>query len=244
MILVALVLAFALAQTPGVPVIDVSAVHVSAPKEICSVDLNTLKGDLRQMSWSPDGRYLHLQTVEDQTIPHDFIVSLEDRELSVAFGAPEWAATYWARKSSLVAPGLPSLRMEVTESNRRTRPIPFTGGFANGGAQTADPKNPIDAYEAEVMLRLLGVEIGNWINGAPMAGETFGWGPSGSGALVFVDRPGRLLLIDQQKHKQTVARVKGATLPAWSDDGARIAFLEKSGRRQFTLKVVEVGRDR
>ncbi|HXI28464.1 MAG TPA: hypothetical protein VNG89_08580 [Vicinamibacterales bacterium] len=244
MILVALVLAFVFAQTPGVPVIDVSAVHVSAPKEICAVDLNTLKGDLRQMSWSPDGRYLHLQTVEDQTIPHDFIVSLEDRELSVAFGAPEWAATYWARKSSLVAPGLPSLRMEVTESNRRTRPIPFTGGFANGGAQTADPKNPIDAYEAEVMLRLLGVEIGNWINGAPMAGETFGWGPSESGALVFVDRPGRLLLIDQQKHKQTVARVKGATLPAWSDDGARIAFLEKSGRRQFMLKVVEVGRDR
>jgi hypothetical protein len=217
---------------------------VSAPKEICTVDLNLLKGDVRQLSWSPDGRSLHLQTVEGRTIPHDFIVSIEDRELSLAFGAPQWAAAYWARKSGLAAPGLPALKMEVTENNRRTRPAPFSGGFANGGAQTPDVRNPVDAYEAEVTLRLLGVEIGNWINGAPMAGETFGWGPSRSGALAFVDRAGRLLLIDQQKHAQTIARVKGATLPAWSDDGARIAFLEKSGRRQFALKVVEVGRDR
>jgi hypothetical protein len=243
-ILAPVALALALVQTIGGPAIDVSALTVSAPKEICAVDLNDLKGDLRELSWSPDGRYLHLQTVEDRSIPHDFIISIDDRELSVAFGAPDWATTYWGRKSNLSAPGLPSLKMEVTETNRRTRPVPFTGGFANGGAQTPDVKNPVDAYEAEVMLRLLGIEIGNWINGAPMAGETFGWGPTGSGALAFVDRPGRLFLLDRQKHKLPVAHVKGATLPAWSDDGARIAFLEKSGRRQFTLKVVEVGRDR
>jgi hypothetical protein len=237
-------LVFTLAQTLGDPALDVSALTVTAPKEICTVDLNVLKGELRQLSWSPDGRSLHLQTVEDRTTAHDFIISLEDRELSLAFGAPDWAGAYWARKSGLAAPGLPALKMEITETNRRTRPTPFSGGFANGGAQTPDVKNPVDAYEAEVMLRLLGIEIGNWINGAPMAGETFGWGPTSSGALAFVDRSGRLFLIDQRKHTQTVARVKGATLPAWSDDGARIAFLEKSGRRQFMLKVVDVGRDR
>ena len=236
--------ALAFVQTLVDPAFDVSVLTVSAPREICAVDLNTVKGELRELSWSPDGRSLHLQTVEDRTIPHDFIVSLDDRELSVAFGAPEWAAAYWARKSNLAAPGLPALKMEVTETNRRTRPAPFAGGFANGGAQTLDPKNPVDAYEAEVMLRLLGVEIGNWINGAPMAGETFGWGPSGSGALAFVDHPGRLYLLDRQKHKRAIARVKDATLPAWSDDGAHIAFLEKSGRRQFTLKIVDVSRDR
>jgi len=236
--------ALAFVQTLVDPALDVSVLTVSAPREICAVDLNTVKGELRELSWSPDGRSLHLQTVEDRTIPHDFIVSLDDRELSVAFGAPEWAAAYWARKSNLAAPGLPALKMEVTETNRRTRPAPFAGGFANGGAQTLDPKNPVDAYEAEVMLRLLGVEIGNWINGAPMAGETFGWGPSGSGALAFVDHPGRLYLLDRQKHKRAIARVKDATLPAWSDDGAHIAFLEKSGRRQFTLKIVDVSRDR
>ncbi|HMF97326.1 MAG TPA: hypothetical protein VKE96_23665 [Vicinamibacterales bacterium] len=231
---------FALLQMLVDPAIDVSALTVSAPAEVCTVDLDALKGDLRGLSWSPDGRSLHLQTVEDRTIAHDFIISLDDRELSVAFGAPEWAATYWARKSSFTAPGLPALRMEVTETNRRTRPAPFAGGFANGGAQTPDPTNPVDAYEAEVMLRLLGIEIGNWVNGAPMAGETFGWGPTGSGALAFVDHPGRLYLMDRQRHKRAIARVTGATLPAWSDDGARIAYLEKAGRRRFTLKVVDV----
>lgn len=220
--------------------LDVSTLAVSAPALVCEIDLNALRGELRRLSWSSDAKYLHLQTVEDRTIPHDFIVSIADRELAVAFGEPEWAAVYWARKSDLAAPGLPSLRMAITESNRRTRPAPFAGGFANGGAQTPDPKNPIDAYEAEVTLRLLGVEIGNWINGAPMAGDTFGWGPSGSGTLAFVDRPGRLYLLDRQKHKQAIAGVKGAWMPAWSDDGARIAFLQKSGRRSFRLMTVAV----
>jgi len=120
--------------------------------------------------------------------------------------------------------------------------MPFAGGFANGGAQTPDAKNAVDAYEAEVMLRLLGVEIGNWINGAPMAGETFGWGPTGSGALAFVDRPGHLYLLDERRHKQAVAGVKGAWMPSWSSDGARIAFLQKSGRRTYRLTTVAITR--
>ena len=112
------------AQAP----LNVSALAVSQPQMICEIDLATLKGELRRLSWSPDAAYLHLQTVEDRTIAHDFILALEDRELSVAFGEPEWAAAYWARKSDLAAPGLPSLKLEITQANRRTRPMPFTGG--------------------------------------------------------------------------------------------------------------------
>jgi len=227
------------AQAPLSP-LDVSALAVSQPQMICEIDLATLKGELRRLSWSPDAAYLHLQTVEDRTIAHDFIIALEDRELSVAFGEPEWAAAYWARKSDLAAPGLPSLKLEITQANRRTRPMPFTGGFANGGAQTPDVKNSVDAYEAELTLRLAGVEIGNWINGAPLAGETFGWGPTGSGALTFVDRQGRLSLVDERRRTQTAAGVKGAWMPAWSGDGARIAFLQKSGRRRYRVMIAAV----
>jgi hypothetical protein len=232
------------AQAIGYAPFDVSAMTISAPQTICDLDLNTLKGDVRRMSWSPDSRYIYVQTVENRTTAHDYIVSLEDRDVSVALGEPEWASAYWARKSDLSAPGLTSLKMEITESNRRTRPTPFAGGFSNGGAYTPDPKNPVDAYEAEVTLRLLGVEIGNWINGAPMAGETFGWGPIGSAALVFVDRPGRLILIDQEKRQQVVAGVKAAWMPAWSANGARVAFLQKSGRKKYRLMSVDIARDR
>jgi hypothetical protein len=236
--------AIALAQAVGYPPFDVSTLVLSPPARICELDLELLKGDLRRLSWSPDAQSIHLQTVEDGLVAHDYIVSLDDREVAVAFGEPEWAATYWALKSSLSAPGVPALTMEVTESNRRTRPVPFTGGFANGGAQTPDVKNPIDAYEAEVTLRLLGLEIGNWINGAPMAGETFGWGPAGSAALVFVDRPGHLIFLDGDKHKRVAADVTRASMPAWAPTGSRVAFVQKVGRRKLNLVVVEVSRDR
>ena len=36
--------------------------------------------------------------------------------------------------------------------------------------------------------------------------------------------------------------VKGATLPAWSGDGTRLAFLHKAAGRKFRLMAVSVGR--
>ena len=66
-----------------------------------------------------------------------------------------------------------------------------------------------------------------------MAGETFGWGPTGSAAILFVDGR-RIAFMDQKKNKKVIAAVKGATMPAWSNDGSRIVFLQKAGRRNTT----------
>jgi hypothetical protein len=101
----------------GNPPFDVSSITVSAPAPVCELDLNRLKGEIQRLSWSPDNAYLHVRTIEDRVAPHDYIVSLEDREVSLAFGEPGWGSAYWARKSDLAAPGVPSLRMEITESN-------------------------------------------------------------------------------------------------------------------------------
>lgn len=150
------------AQGPRYPPFDVSSITVSEPTTRCELDMNMLKGELRRLSWSSDNRSIHVQTVERGTTLHDYIVSLDDGVVSKAFGEPEWAAAYWARKSDLAAPGTPALRLEVASDTRRTRPTPFTGGFSNGGAQTWDPKSPIEAYESEVTLRLVGEEIGHW----------------------------------------------------------------------------------
>jgi hypothetical protein len=236
----AFALALCAAQTIAGAPIDVSTLSVTVPAPVCDLDLDTLKGDLRRLAWSPNSDAVYLQTVERGVTAHDYIVALGDREIGVAFGEPEWAEIYWATKSSLAAPGVPTLVMELTESNRRTRPMPFTGGFANGGAQTPDPKNPVDAYESEVTLRFAGVEIGNWINGAPMAGETFGWGPTGSAALVFVDRRGHLMFLDRDKRRRIVGGVSAASLPAWSPDGSRVAFVQKTGRRTYRLMSADV----
>jgi hypothetical protein len=237
-----LIAALVVAQDAGSPALDVSQLTVSQPTLVCEIDMNQLKGEVRRLSWSPDGRKIHLQTVESGVAPHDYIVTVMDGVISQAFGEPEWAAGYWAMKSDLGAPGLPSLRLEVQSDNRRTRPIPFTGGTANGGAYTPDVKNPVDAFESEVTLRLLGLAIGNWINGAPMAGETFGWGPAGSGAIVFVGRGDRLTLMDQRARRKVVAAIKDTSMPAWSSDGTRLAFLQKIGKKRYRLMTAAVGR--
>jgi hypothetical protein len=235
---------FAVIITQGVapPAFDVSSLSVAAPTFVCELDLNQLKGELRRLSWSPDSRSLHLQTAGPDATPHDYIVSVVDGVVSLAFGEPEWAAHYWAMKSNLAAPGVPSLRLEVQLNNRRTRPTPFTGGTANGGAYTPDVKNPVDAFESEVTLRLQGLELGSWINDAPMAGDTFGWGPPASAAIVYVGRGDRLTLMDQEKRRTVVATAKGAAFPAWSTDGTRLAFVQRTGKKKYRLMVAAVGR--
>jgi hypothetical protein len=215
---------------------DASGHAFQQPVTVCDVDLNVLKGELRRLSWAPNGESLHIQTHDPRNGDlYDYIVDLGNHEISHAFGEPAWAAEYWQRKSSLIAPGLPTLRLEVTENNRRTKPTPFSGGFANGGGQTLDPRNPVDAYENELTLRFEGEEIGNWINGAPMAGDTFGWGPDGSGALVFTDKSGHVTVIDQEKRKVTIPGIKDAVFPAWSIDGTRVVWLQKLGRKKYRL---------
>jgi hypothetical protein len=231
--------AIVLAQSPASG-FDVMALTVSPPALVCELDMNQLKGELRRLSWSPDGRNLHLQTA-DGTVKHDYIVTVLDGVISQAFGEPEWAAEYWAMKVDLAAPGMPSLRIDVQQNNRRTRPTPFTGNAA-GGAYTPDTKNPVDAIESEVTLRLFGEELGNWINDIPLAGETYGWGPAGSATIAFVGRGGRLTLMDQQRRRRVIATAKGTAWPAWSNDGARLAYLQQTGKKKYRLMTAAVGR--
>ena len=232
-----------LGAAPQPAPIEIAALSVGAPSVVCDLDLNVLKGEMWHVSWSPNAQSIHVQTRDPRTEDlFDYIVDLETHDVSLAFGEPVWAATYWARKSALVAPLLPQMRLEVSEHNRRTRPTPFSGPLNSGAGQTPDPRNPVDAYEHEVTLRFEGEEIGNWINGAPMAGDTFGWGPDGSGALVFTDKNGRLTLIDRAKRKLAVAGVKDAAFPAWSLDGGHLAWLQKNGRKKYKLVTATVSR--
>jgi hypothetical protein len=232
--------ALAAAQNQAAPAFDVASISVSPPTLVCELDMNQLKGELRRLSWSPDGRNLHLQTA-DGTVKHDYIVTVLDGVLSRAFGEPEWAAEYWAMKVDLAAPGLPALRIDVQQNNRRTRPTPFTSNAA-GGAYTPDTKNPVDAIESEVTLRLFGEELGNWVNDVPLAGETYGWGPAGSATIAFVGRGGRLTLMDQERRRKVIATAKGVAWPAWSNDGARLAYLQQTGKKKYRLMTAAVGR--
>jgi Tol biopolymer transport system component len=48
--------------------------------------------------------------------------------------------------------------------------------------------------------------------------------------------------MDYEGRKQEIASSKAAFLPAWSDDGRRLAYLEKTGKNKAVLRIVDVTR--
>ena len=115
------------------------------------------------------------------------------------------------------------------------RPGEQAGGGA--GASPVDIEKTAEGqWQNFARLTLLGETVSEFLNQMPIPGLMFSWGPAGSGAIAYTDRElGHLMLLDRNKHKQTVAGVKDALLPAWSTDGTRLAWVQKSGRKKYTL---------
>jgi Tol biopolymer transport system component len=46
--------------------------------------------------------------------------------------------------------------------------------------------------------------------------------------------------MDEQGRKQKIDTAKATSLPAWSDDGKKLAYVEQKDRKKFVLNVVEI----
>jgi hypothetical protein len=232
------------AQTPATAV-DAAAVRIGAPLAIAELDLGKLKGELRQLAWSRDGSELYVKTAEGNPGSKKFRHYL----VGVAGGAPasieaepEWATDYWGFKSDRFAPGLRSLIIGFEQKQEKMKVGTGTGrpGEQANGAAGSFPVDIEKTAEGQLQnyarLTFEGETISEFVNQMPIPGLMFSWGPLGSGAMAYTDREfGRLMLIDQHKHKQTISGVKDALLPAWSIDGARLAWVQKAGRKKYTL---------
>jgi hypothetical protein len=257
--MVPLVLVLAMAARPAVQgtAVDVSALSFGPPVLVVEVDASRLKGDLRRLAWKPDGTTLYVQTAQgrppDETARH-YAIDIAGGALAGLDSEPDWAAAYWAVKQDRVAPGIPALVIEIQQGiealksgpgasgvlDRQSSPDAVAGGspnvenLANGmhGNQNADV----------VRLRLAGQDIAVWVNERPFPGMKFSWGPSGSGALVFTGEHGELIFLDGRRRRQDVPKVKGAFLPAWSADGGRVAYVQKTGRKKLAFSWIAVGK--
>jgi len=248
-----LLILVAIGQISSSP-LDVTAIAVGAPTRVADLDLGKLKGELRRLSWSPDGTKMCVQTADGDKPAdkvHVYIVTVEGGGIADVDREPDWAWSYWAFKSDRYAPGLPLIEIAVEQKTENVK----TGmGSAGGAERGSDPSGGGNLNGAEnvqraaesgehenvVRLTVFGSVIGQFVNTRPLPGLTFGWGPERAAAIAFVDSEGRLYLLDSLGHKRAISGVKDALLPAWTTDGSRLAFLQKTGRRKYALMTISL----
>jgi hypothetical protein len=239
-------------QNPPSAPVDVSTLKVGPPTTITELDLGKLKGELRQLGWSPDATELYLQTADgspqSEKLRH-YVVAVAGGAATAIDAEPEWARLFWDFKSDRFAPGLRSLMIDVEQKAQKLK-VGTGSGRPGEQASGAPGSIPMDIektgegqYQNIARLTFVGETVSEFVNEKPVPGLMFGWGPAGSGSIAYTDREfGHLALLDRNKHKQTVSGVKDALLPAWSTDGTRLAWVQKSGRKKYTLVWATVSR--
>ena len=231
------------------------SLRFTEPATVVEIDLGKLKGQPSRLAWSADGSQIYLQTLEGAFGRSD--AKLRHYVFATANGAkqdlqaePEWAAEYWVAKSGQAAPA-GSLKIELKSEQRqeRTTSAPMGGDLARGGSSIATGAAANDgvaaAYTSQTVpvhsMLLKGEVVGEFVNSVIVPGLTFGWSPEGTGAIAFAaQKSGRIVVMDEQGNTREVPGSKDASLPAWSPDGGRLAWLQKEGRRTFLLQVVRV----
>ena len=202
--------------------LDVSKLRVGPATTVAELDLGKLKGDLREICWSADGKQVYVQTAEGDPRtpkPHHYVIALPSGELAGLDKPPAWAADYWDFKSSKTAPGVSAIEIQFGSADAISG-LP-RDGRPGTGVDVAQLDAANDTATGTRAFRLLGEKIGEVVNDVPIPGLTYGWGPENSGAIAFVDHDGRVMLMDQRKQKTMAAGTKDATLPAWSMDGSQ-----------------------
>jgi hypothetical protein len=246
---------------PASPLADASKLTLSAPAAIVELDTGKLKGDLVRLSWSPDGQQMYVQTVERDRSggiksTRHYLLALDGKPPKGLDEEPAWSTRYWAWKSGPSAPGLLTFKIDPDQQRRRRSATssPMGGDLAKGGAEGGSGAAGPGMSSGDVMaaavqsqmvsvwtLKLKGEVVGEFVNTPAVPGLTFGWAPIGTGLIAFANPEGRIVIMDDQGRKQPIAS-KAALLPAWTADGARLAYLEKTGKNKAVLKIVDVTR--
>ena len=218
-----------------------------------------LRGFPSQLSWSEDGTQLYVETTERDSngkpkSTHAYLLALADPGLQAVDAAPRWAAHYWSWKSYKTPPDAETPEILVSQEKRlRLATDSAMGGSTNeaGGMSDVSSGNGTSvsavANRAQqqvkvpvVTLKLKGEVVGEFVDTPPVPGYTFGWAPSKPARLAYANTAGRLAIIDDQGRKREIAGTKNVSLPAWSNDGAKIAFVSMTGKNKFDICVVDV----
>lgn len=234
------------------------ALTFSAPAAIVQLDTGKLDGDITELAWSPDGTQIYLQTAKadrfGNLLNRHYLVTLDGKKPLKIDAEPDWAAQYWRWKSAPGSPGSGDFKITVDSEEKTYQGVatPMGGSLETGGVDTGARGPSMEEMAAAartrqsahaIRLRVRSHVIGEWVNEPVRPGLTFGWAPASVGVLSFVDQTkgNSLAILNEAGEVRMVDGTKGALLPAWSDDGGRLAFLRRDGKKKFTLELITVG---
>jgi hypothetical protein len=241
------------------PAADARGIALASPQVIVEVDTGKLKGEPGMLAWSPDGKDLYIQMVERDrrgaiTSAKHYLAAIDGKSLKGVDAQPPWAAIYWTWKSNQASPAAPAFKIAVENRQEIRRATAAVGNLAKGGGGGADGRGiPGTSAEEAVAanassqtlniyaLKVAGETLGEWVNEPVTPGLNFGWAPAPSRLIAYAKREGGpLTVLDQSGRKQTLTGAKNASFPAWSNDGSRLAWLERTDRKKFDLIVADV----
>jgi dipeptidyl aminopeptidase/acylaminoacyl peptidase len=235
-------------------------VALAAPQPIAELDTGRLKGDVAQLAWSPDGSEFYVMTVERDrsgaiTGAKHYVLSIAGKNVKSVDQEPAWALKYWAWKSGQTAPGAAAFKIDVSqrEETLRATASPTGGSLAKGGNPNPGDATTFEdvanaANQAQKLLvsqlKVKDETLGTWVNEPVMPGYSFSWAPAPLHLLAFARRDkkdgGPIVVIDQNGQRQELGGARAAILPAWSDDGKRLAWLERKDKKKYQLMIADI----
>lgn len=254
MLLLSVLLASMSMQPPAA-----SALTFSAPAAVVQLDTGKLDGDIIELAWAPDGTQIYLQTAKadrfGNLLNRHYLVALDGKKPLKIDAEPDWAARYWRWKSAPGSPGSTDFAITVDSEEKTYQGVatPMGGSLETGGGDTGARGPSMEEMAAAartrqsahaIRLRVGSHVIGEWVNEAVRPGLTFGWAPASVGVLSFVDQTkgNSLAILNEAGEVRMVDGTKDVLLPAWSDDGGRLAFLRRDGKKKFTLELITISR--
>ncbi|HVB38568.1 MAG TPA: hypothetical protein VND92_08515 [Vicinamibacterales bacterium] len=255
MVLLPLLLALAAPPPARPPASDLTSLTFSAPVTVVTLDGHKLDGAIVEMAWSPDGTKLYLQTVtsdrDGNQQSNHYLLALSAGKPERLDVEPDWASQYWGWKSSPVSPGSSDFKISVRshQETLRSTTVSMGGALATGaiggsGTTVDDVTTAIRGQQTATVVELgaAHVTIGSWMDEPVRPGFTFGWAPASIGLLTFADRhhDDRLIVLDAAGHTRQLKGTRHAVLPAWTDDGHRLAYLQRDGGTKYRLQIINV----
>ncbi len=216
---------------------DRSVIGVSEPTVIVELGRGEIRGAPWRLAWSPDADQLYLQCWEGRgpdAKPHHYLVSLAEKHAKSTREPPKWAEEYWKWKAGKSAPRAPDFAITLDERSEIVDPLnqPRNQMYLSDSLSGQQQLLAKQAGSVRVATMILKSQIiGRWVDEPPAPGLTYSWAPAGLPMIAFVNLRGQIVFMDLDGRTQVVERSKGAILPAWSDAGGTLAYLERRGKK-------------